>query len=220
MALDEIRNTKIKKVEELRKSGIDPYPAVSSRTHSIVEAINNFDSWSVSQKEIVLAGRIMALRNMGAMVFLDLNDGSGKMQALLKENSLGKELFDRFTTSVDIGDFIEVKGFLFKTKREEKTIEAKSYSLLTKALLPLPEKWEGLQDVEEKLRKRYLDLIMNPEEREVVEKKAKFWNAVREFHVKNGFLEVETPILETTVGGADATPFKTHHNAFDMDIYL
>src|SRR3989344_9526338 len=106
MALDEIRNTKIKKVEELRKSGIDPYPAVSLRTHSIVEAINNFDAWSESQKEIVLAGRIMALRNMGAMVFLDINDGSGKIQALIKEDSIGKEELDEFSRFIDIGDFI------------------------------------------------------------------------------------------------------------------
>jgi len=167
MALDEIRNIKIDKVEELKKSGTDPYPAISLRTHSIEETLNNFDSWSESQKELILAGRIRALRNMGAMAFLDLNDGSGKIQVLVKEETVGKEEFDKFGRLIDIGDFIEVTGLLFKTKREEKTIEAKSFSLLTKALLPLPEKWEGLQDVEEKLRKRYLDLIMNPEEKEL-----------------------------------------------------
>ncbi len=220
MALDEIRKTKIKKVEELRKSGIDPYPAVSNRTHKISQVLDNFDDLNVSKEVVVLAGRIMALRNMGAMAFLDINDGSGKIQALVKEDSIGKEVFDKFTSFIDIGDFIEVKGLLFRTKREEKTIEANSYSLLTKALLPLPEKWHGLQDTEERMRKRYLDFIFNPESREVVEKRAMFWNAVREFHVKNGFIEVETPVLETTVGGADATPFKTHHNALDMDVYL
>src|SRR3989344_2433315 len=220
MALDEIRNTKINKVEELRKSGIEPYPAVSLRTHSIEETINNFDSWSASQKELIIAGRIMALRNMGAMAFLDLNDGSGKIQVLIKEDSISKEEFDKFNKFVDIGDFIEVKGFLFKTKREEKTIEAKSYSLLTKALLPLPEKWEGLQDVEEKLRKRYLDLIMNPEEKELFVKKSRFWQATREFLIKEGGLEVDTPILEKIPGGADAEPFKTHMNALNMDLFL
>src|SRR3989344_87480 len=110
MALDEIRNTKIKKVEELRKSGVEPYPAVSFRTHSVVETINNFYSWSEFKKELVLAGRIMALRNMGAMAFLDLNDGSGKIQVLIKEDSVSKEEFDKFNKFVDIGDFIEVKG--------------------------------------------------------------------------------------------------------------
>lgn len=220
MALDEIRDTKIKKVEELRKSGIDPYPAVSLRTHSIAEALNNFDSWSASQKELVLAGRIMALRNMGAMVFLDLNDGSGKIQALVKEDSIGKEAFDKFNNFVDIGDFIEVGGLLFKTKREEKTIEAKSFKMLAKALLPLPEKWEGLQDVEERLRKRYLDLIMKPEERELFVKKSIFWKATRDFLSKEGGLEVETPVLERIPGGADAEPFKTHMNALNIDLYL
>lgn len=220
MALDEIRNTKIKKVEELTKLGIDPYPAISSRTNSIAEAINNFDSWNASQKELVLAGRIMALRNMGAMTFLDINDGSGKIQALIKEDSIGKEVFDRFNSFVDIGDFIEVRGFLFKTKREEKTIETKSYSLLAKALLPLPEKWHGLEDVEERLRRRYLDLIMNPEEKEIFVKKSKFWRATREFLQKEGGLEVETPILERIPGGADAEPFKTHMNALNIDLFL
>ncbi len=220
MALDEIRNTKIKKVEELRKSGIDPYPATSSRTNLIAEAINNFDSWSASQKELVLAGRIMALRNMGAMIFLDINDDGGKIQALIKEDSIGKEAFDKFNNFVDIGDFIEVGGLLFKTKREEKTIEVKSFKILAKALLPLPEKWEGLKDVEERLRKRYLDFIMNPEEREIFVKKSKFWQATREFLLKEGGLEVETPVLERIPGGADAEPFKTHMNALNIDLYL
>lgn len=220
MALDEIRNIKIKKVQELRDLGVDPYPAVSSRTHLIVDVISNFDSWSESQKEVVIAGRIKALRNMGAMAFLDINDGSGKIQILVKEDSIGKEEFDKFSRLIDIGDFIEVKGLLFKTKREEKTIEAKSYSLLSKALLPLPEKWEGLQDVEEKLRKRYLDFIMNPDEKELFVKKSKFWQATREFLIKEGGLEVDTPILEQIPGGADAEPFKTHMNALNMDLFL
>ena len=220
MALDEIRNTKIKKVEELRKSGIDPYPAVSARTHSIAEAIDNFDTWSASQKEIVLAGRIMALRNMGAMAFLDLNDGSGKIQALVKEDSIGKEEFNKFNSFIDIGDFVEIKGSLFKTKQNEKTLLTAHCSLLTKALLPLPEKWHGLQDAEERLRKRYLDFIMNPEERELFVKKSRFWQATREFLIKEGGLEVDTPILEQIPGGADAEPFKTHMNALNMDLFL
>ena len=225
MALDEIRNIKIDKVEELKKSGTDPYPAVSLRTHSIEETLSNFESWSESQKEIVLAGRIMALRNMGAMAFLDLNDGSGlpgqgKIQVLIKEDSIGKEEFDKFSRLIDIGDFIEVKGTLFLTKAGEKTIFAIGYSPLAKSLLPLPEKWEGLQDVEEKLRKRYLDLIMNPEEKELFVKKSKFWQATRGFLLKEGGLEVDTPILEQIPGGADAEPFKTHMNALDIDLFL
>jgi len=219
MALDEIRNIKIKKVEELRKSGVDPYPASSSRTNSVKEAIENYDEWK-ENKEITLAGRIMARRGHGGLMFFDVNDGSGKIQGCLKEDIIGDENFKKFQDFIDTGDFIEISGTLFKTKQDEKTLLTTHYSLLTKALLPLPEKWHGLQDTEERLRKRYLDFIFNAESREIVGKRAIFWNAVREFHVKNGFLEVETPVLETTVGGADATPFKTHHNALDIDIYL
>ena len=219
MALDEIRNTKIKKVEELRKFGVDPYPASSSRTNSVKEAVENYDEWK-EDKEITLAGRIMARRGHGGLIFFDVNDGTGKIQGCLKEDIIGDESFKKFQDFIDTGDFIEISGTLFKTKQDEKTLLTTHYSLLTKALLPLPEKWHGLQDVEERLRKRYLDFIFNPESREIVEKRSLFWNAVREFHVNNGFLEVETPVLETTVGGADATPFKTHHNALDIDVYL
>src|SRR3989344_5192156 len=219
MALDEIRKTKIEKVIKLRKVGIDPYPAVSGRTHSISEVLVNFDELSGSGKELVLAGRIMAKREHGGAVFFDIND-SDKIQGFIKEDIAGKESFQQFGEFVDIGDFVEIIGRLFKTKKEEKTLEVKSFKILSKALLPLPEKWHGLQDVEERLRKRYLDFIFNPESRQIIKKKAVFWNAVREFHVKHGFLEVETPVLETTVGGADAMPFKTHHSALDIDVYL
>jgi len=228
MALDEIRKIKIGKVDELRKSGIDPYPSFSNRTHKIAEALEDFEALSSSKEEIVLVGRILARREHGGSTFFDINDGSvsgtagmtGKAQCFIKEDIVGAEKYNFFKNFFDIGDFVEAKGFLFKTKKEEKTLEVKDFKLLTKALLPLPEKWHGLQDVEERLRKRYLDFIFNPESRDVVEKRSVFWSAVREFHIKHGFLEVETPVLETTVGGADATPFKTHHNALDIDVYL
>ena len=220
MSLDEIRQTKIEKIEKLKKAGIDPYPASSSRTHEIAAALLIFDSLSADKTEIVLAGRIMAKREHGGSMFFDIKDGTDQIQAYLKKDVIGEKEFNIFNDLIDIGDFVEIKGTLFKTKKNEKTIQASGYKLLTKALLPLPEKWHGLQDPEEKLRKRYLDILFNPEIKQIVEKRAMFWNAVREFHVRNGFLEVETPILETTVGGADATPFKTHHNALDMDVYL
>jgi len=220
MALDEIRKTKLEKLEKLKKAGIDPYPSVSGRTHTIAQALENFDKFSESKEELTLAGRVMARRDMGGAIFFDLRDDSGKIQGFIKEDIVGKEIFSNFSDLTDIGDFIEISGTLFKTKKEEKTLEVKDFKILTKALLPLPEKWHGLQNTEERLRKRYLDFIFNPESRQIVEKRAIFWNAVREFHVKNGFLEVETPVLETTVGGADATPFKTHHDALDIDVYL
>lgn len=178
----------------------------------------------------------MARREHGGSIFFDLRDGStsfnktqneslttsvnSKIQGFIKEDVIGKDSFARFLELVDIGDFIEIRGTLFKTKKEERTLEVTGFKILSKALLPLPEKWHGLQDTEERLRKRYLDFIFNPESRQVVEKRAIFWNAVREFHVNNGFLEVDTPVLETTVGGADAMPFKTHHHALDIDVYL
>ena len=219
MALDEIRKTKIEKVKKLRKAGIDPYPAVSGRTHSISDVLDKFDELSGSGKEIVLAGRIMAKREMGGAVFFDAND-SAKIQVLIREDTVGKEKFEQFREFLDIGDFVGIKGTLFKTKTGEKTLLTTSYSLLTKALLPLPEKWEGLQDIEERLRKRYLDLIMTQNEKELFVKKTKFWQATRNFLLKEGGLEVETPVLEQVPGGADAEPFKTHLNVLNIDLYL
>ena len=220
MALDEIRKTKIEKVKKLRKAGIDPYPAESKRTHSVEETLLNFDGLSDSNEEVVLAGRIMAKRTMGGAVFFDVNDGSGKIQGFIKEDIIGDDKFKQFNEFIDIGDFIEVRGTLFKTKAGEKTLLSTFYSLLSKALLPLPEKWHGLEDVEERLRKRYLDFIMNPEEKELFVKKARFWQATREFLLKEGGLEVDTPVLEQIPGGADAEPFKTHMNALNIDLYL
>ncbi len=220
MALEEIRNTKIEKVKKLREAGIDPYPALTRRSHLVAEAVVNFDKFSGANEEIVLAGRIMAKREHGGSVFFDINDGSAKTQALIKEDEIGKEKLEQFREFIDIGDFVEIRGTLFLTKAGEKTLLTTHYLLLTKALLPLPEKWHGLEDVEERLRKRYLDLIMNPDEKDLFVKKSKFWQATREFLVKEGGLEVETPVLEQIPGGADAEPFKTHMNALDIDLYL
>ena len=139
---------------------------------------------------------------------------------IIKQDKIGEKGYKFFLDVFDIADFVEIKGILFTTQRGEKTIEAEDFKMLSKALLPLPEKWHGLQDVEEKLRKRYLDIIFNPEVKEMIQKRTIFWASMREFLVEKGFLEVETPVLETTPGGADARPFVTHHNALDMDVYL
>jgi lysyl-tRNA synthetase, class II len=219
-AIDEIREARVKKLELLKKSGMEPYPAEAMREVSLADAVTNFDKLENSKEKKWLGGRIMSLRGQGALIFITLNDGTGLFQALLKKDVLGDEKFDFFNTVVDIGDFVEVHGSFFTTKRGEKTVETEDWRMLSKSLRPLPEKWHGLQDIEERYRKRYLDILMNPEIKDFVEKKAVFWNAVREFHLKHGFLEVETPTLETTTGGADATPFKTHHNALDLDVYL
>jgi len=219
--IEELRQTRVEKLKKLEAAGILAYPAKTKRTNTIKEALDSFDKRFFGKlKNVVLVGRIMAKREHGKMIFLNIQDGTGKIQVLIKEDKIGSAGFKFFSEIFDIADFIEIKGNLFITKRGEKTIEAEDYKMLSKALLPLPDKWCGLNDEEECLRKRYLDILSNPSIREMIEKRAMFWASMREFLVKKGFLEVETPVLETTPGGADARPFITHHNALDMDVYL
>ena len=246
--IEELRKTRIEKLKKLEASGILAYPAKTKRTHTIKQALESFfpperdpakggTKLAKAKKCVVLSGRIMAQRGHGGATFLDIQDGSRatsdvartratsdvsatKIQVLLKEDKLGEKGYKFFLDVFDIGDFVEIKGKLFTTKRGEKTIEAEDYKMLAKSLLPLPEKWHGICDIEECLRKRYLDILFHPEVKAMIEKRAIFWNSIREFLMEKGFLEVETPVLETTPGGADARPFITHHNALDMDIYL
>lgn len=222
-SIEELRKTRIEKLKKLQDSGLLAYPAKTSRTHAIAEVLANWKKLSgglLKKKSVVIAGRIMAKRGQGGLTFLDVNDGSAKMQALLKVEKLGEKGYKFFLDVFDIGDFVELKGTLFTTQRGEKTLEAQDYKMLAKALLPLPEKWHGLQDTEEKLRKRYLDIIFDPQLKEMIKKRSVFWNSIREFLMQKDFVEVETPILETTPGGADARPFTTHHNALAMDVDL
>ncbi len=221
--LDEIRKVRLQKLKALEDAGLLAYPEKTARTHTVAEALESFRKLSggfFGKKKIVLAGRILAKRGQGGLTFIDLNDGSGKLQGLIKKEQLGEKGYQFFLDHFDIGDFVEVKGTLFTTQRGEKSIEAEDYKMLAKSILPLPEKWHGLQDVEEKLRKRYLDILFNPEIKEMIEQRSRFWNAMREFLLERKFLEVETPVLEVTAGGADAKPFVTHHNAMDLDVYL
>ena len=218
-SLEEIRNNRLEKLKILKDRGINPYPAVSNREHSLFQVANNFDD--LLKKGVVsLAGRIMSIRPQGGLIFFNINDGTASFQGLLKKDEMSEEIFDLFSQTIDIGDFIEVSGSLFVTKRNEKTLKVQDWKILSKSLRPLPEKWHGLQDEEERLRRRYLDIMFNFEIKEMIEKKSKFWSSMREFMVERGFLEVETPVLENTTGGADARPFVTHHNALDIDVYL
>lgn len=219
-SLEEIRNTRLQKLELLQKEGMEAYPALSHREFSLAEVIEQFENFESEKKEITIAGRIMSLRAQGGLIFFHLFDGTAKFQGLIKQEEIEAKLWDLFNNAVDIGDFIEIKGTVFTTKRGEKTLAVSSWRMLTKSLLPLPEKWHGLQDVDERFRKRYLDILMNQGERDLIIKKARFWQSMREFLIKENFLEVETPILENKTGGADARPFITHHNALDIDVYL
>lgn len=219
-SIDEIRDIRIKKLELLRQKGINPYPADSKRELSLAQAVEEFDKLESGGEEKWIAGRVMSIRGQGAIIFITLYDGTGSFQGLLKKDTMPEGEFDFFNETVDIGDFIEISGTFFTTKRGEKTQEVKSWRMLSKSLRPLPEKWHGLQDVEERFRKRYLDILMNPELKDIFTKKAKFWESTRDFLKKEGFLEVETPSLEITTGGAEARPFKTHHNDFDIDVYM
>ncbi len=216
--LEDIIQERIKKREALIAAGKDPYPAKVPRAYDIRTVIRRFFIWSLLKKTVSVAGRVMGKRAQGGVMFLDLVDESGKIQIVAN-----KKIFTDFTLfkeTIDIGDFISATGKLFKTKKGEKSVQVSGLVMATKSLRPLPATWYGFHDAEERLRKRYLDILFNPEVKEMIIKKAKFWNATRSFLLERDFLEVETPVLEVTAGGADARPFTTHHNALDIDVSL
>ncbi len=219
-SIDEIRQTRLQKLETLKKAGINPYPSKVPRDFPLSFLKTNFEAQTKTGVAISVAGRVMALRGQGAILFAVLFDGTDRIQAIIKKDVLPAEQFSLFTEVVDVGDFISVTGMAVLSERGEQSVLVNSWIMASKSLLPLPEKWHGLQDVEERYRKRYLDFLLNDELRDLIIKKSKFWDATRDFMKNTGFLEVETPTLETTTGGAEATPFGTHHNDFDLDVYL
>ncbi len=209
------RQDRLKKLESIQKAGINPYPSKFEKKQLLAEA-----GEKKSGVKVDIAGRIIAKRTLGKIIFCRLQDQSGRLQAVLKQDEIGRKDFDFFRKNLDLGDFLGVTGKMFTTKRGEFSVLVKKYRLLTKALRPLPEKWHGLQDEELKLRKRYLDFITNPELKNLFIRKNFFWQTTRNFMEKLDFLEIETPILETSAGGAEAEPFVTRHQAFDLEVYL
>jgi lysyl-tRNA synthetase class 2 len=218
--IEELRQVRIQKLEELKKQGIDPYPIHSERTHTVGQAVEKFESLAGSKEQVILVGRIRSIRTHGKLTFGNLEDESGAIQFLLREDVLGEKLFKEFPVLFDMGDFIEIKGTLALSRTNEKTLEATGYKMLAKSLRPVPQSYFGLKDLEVKLRKRYLDLIANKDTRDLFKKKAIFWKTIREFLESRGFMEVEMNVLESVPGGAEAEPFITHHKALNRDFYL
>jgi lysyl-tRNA synthetase class 2 len=218
MTQEEMDRTK--RLSFLKKEGVDPYPSKADRTHTVLEFINCFENVHTNQDAVTLLGRIKLLRKHGALTFARITDETGQVQIAIRKNILGEKEYDFFHKTIDIGDFLQLTGTAFTTQKGEKTLEVKKYSLISKSILPLPEKWHGISDVETRFRKRYLDLIMNPDVSGRFRMRTKIISAIRSLLDSKNFLEVETPTLQPVYGGGFARPFKTHHNSLDSDFYL
>jgi len=217
--LERITEQRLESLNRIRARGIDPYPHSYHLSHTIREAVTPFEQQGESSQDISLAGRIMSKRSIGKMSFFDIRDSSGRIQLSLRYDLLGREKYG-FLQDIDIGDIIGAKGKLFRTKTGEVTLEVSDFTMLSKSLRPLPEKWHGLADVEKRYRQRYLDLIANEENKNIFILRSKIITAIRSFLDKQGFMEVETPVLQPHAGGALARPFVTHHHALGEDLYL
>ncbi|OGF18560.1 lysine--tRNA ligase [Candidatus Falkowbacteria bacterium RIFCSPLOWO2_02_FULL_45_15] len=214
------RQDRLHKLELLKQAGVNPYPAKARRDFTLADVKAGFDSLAAKNQELYVVGRVRSWREHGNISFAHIEDATGKLQLILGKNNLGAEAYKFFLKILDSGDFVQAKGKPLTTQAGEQSLQISELKLLTKTLRPMPAEHFGFKDEEERLRKRYLDILYNPEVKELISKKAKFWEAMRKFLSKNGFLEVETPVLENTTGGADARPFITHHHALDIDVYL
>ena len=221
--LERIAQQRLKKLDRIRTRGIEPYPHRYHRSHTTREAVallKRNEEGLTKEEEVSVAGRIMANRPMGKISFLDIRDGSGKIQLLFQDiDQFDEELRELFK-DLDIGDIIGASGKLFRTKSGEPTVRVEDFTLLAKSLRPLPEKWHGLSDIDKRYRQRYLDLIANTEVKETFQVRSQVITAIRQFLNQRGFLEVETPVLQPSAGGALALPFITHHHTLDQDFYL
>ncbi|MDD5547442.1 MAG: OB-fold nucleic acid binding domain-containing protein [Candidatus Pacebacteria bacterium] len=216
--IEDIINERLKKRDNLVRAGYNVYPSHVNRQYLIGDILKHFTLWSLFKKNVSAGGRIMGMRNQGSIIFLDLKDESGNIQIVILKKQVSD--FNLLKENLDIGDFIISEGTLFTTKAGEKSIKSKNILFATKSLRPLPSVWHGLKDVEERFRKRYLDLILNKEIKEKLVSRSNIISTIRQTLNCEGFLEVETPMLQPLSGGATARPFKTHHNALDMDLYL
>lgn len=210
---------RVKKVEEMRAMGIDPWPQAKDVPNEIIEVIEDFNL-NEQEKEYIIAGRLMSIRWHGKTAFANIQDISGKLQVYFKIDVIGDEKFEILKKFIDIGDILRIEGKSFKTKAGEITLKVEDFELISKCLHPLPDKFHGLEDVEVRYRQRYLDLIANEETREKFKKRSKIISEIRRYLEKNDFMEVETPMLQPIPGGAAARPFVTHHNALDSEFYL
>jgi lysyl-tRNA synthetase class 2 len=219
-ALDEIRAERMRKLKLLEEKGVNPYPNRTRRTHEIGNLLADFEVLEKKDEHVVVDGRIRAIRTHGGSSFVDIEDGTGRMQLFLKKDEVGEEAFELFQDAVDNGDFVEATGTLIRTRSGQESIQVIEWRMLAKSLLPVPDQWYGLSDEDERFRKRYLDMLLNEETAATVRRRSVFWNAFRTYLLERGFIEVETPVLENTTGGAEARPFVTHHNALDIDVFL
>lgn len=219
-SLDELRAERIQKLNRLRSAGCNPYPIETRRDLALENLIKHFAAFSKRKKSLTVAGRIMGIRHQGALSFVDLNDGTAEIQVLLKQETVGEEKFNLFIETIDRGDFIAATGNVGLTKRRERTLFAENWIPLVKTLRPLPDKWHGLTDTEERFRRRYLDSLMDEAIKKRFFVRSSIIAALRESLDRENYLEVETPVLQPLYGGASATPFETHHEALDLSLYL
>ena len=225
---EELRSVRLQKRKLLESKGINTYPSDTHRTHEVREVLLDFETLMADASVVIVNGRVMSKRGQGAISFVDIFDGTEKIQVVFKSDTevsyLGHpditDCFELFKETVDTGDFVEISGNTFVTQSGQQSIEVRGWRMLAKSLLPLPDGWYGLKDEDERYRQRHVDMAINGELRDMIRRRSAFWNSIRSFLLDKEYVEVETPVLETTTGGADARPFVTHHNALDMDVYL